>query len=203
MTGRHIEVEKKVKLETHHLTEIESKGTFIQETLFEDIYYDTEECSLTVKNIWLRERENKFELKVGIKGSNGFSDRYEEIRDEKAICRELGLTISDSLGAALSKARIVPFACFVTRRKRYRLEDFTVDIDVADFGDLTYNVAEFELIVPNVNLMQDAEDKIKTILKNMQIDCSATIPAKLTYYLYHRRPHHYNKLVENQVIKPI
>lgn len=37
----------------------------------------------------------------------------------------------------------------------------------------------------------------------MNIDSSIIVPAKLTYYLYHKRQEHYKALIDNQVIQPI
>ncbi len=202
---RQIEVEKKVKLELHHLKKIESEGTFIEEVRFKDTYFDTADCSLTSQNMWLRQREKQFELKIGIKSTNNFSDRYEEVKDEQKILAHLGLipNPSEDLLNTLSRAGISPFASFITQRKRYQLEELAVDVDIADFGDLTYRVAEFEIMVSSVDHVAEAEDKIKTILQKMQIDMSTTVPAKLTYYMYNRRHNHYKILVANRVIKPM
>lgn len=203
--AKQIEVEKKVRLETHHLVRIEKEGTFIEEIKFQDIYFDRADYSLTAHNIWLRQREKKFELKIGIKGVGGFSDRYEEIKDEQKILEQLGLTPkqSEKILDTLSRSGVIPFASFITQRKRYQLDGLAIDIDIADFGDLTYRVAEFEAIVSSTDQVNIAEDKIKKTLHKLQIDASTTVPAKLTYYLYNKRPHHYKILVDNSVIQPI
>ena len=80
----------------HHLIKIEKEGAFIEEIKFKDIYFDRADYSLTAHNIWLRQREKKFELKIGIKGMRGFSDRYEEIKEDQKIMEQLGLTPKQS-----------------------------------------------------------------------------------------------------------
>lgn len=200
-----IEVEKKVILEPNHIAMIEREGSFLGEKEFRDIYFDRADCSLTAKNIWLRLREKAFELKVGIKGAHGLCDRYAEINDPQEILKQLGLDSPplEEIESALLRSGIKSFANFVTKRRRYQLEDLSIDIDIADFGDLIYRIAEFELVVPNADEIQKAEDKIQRTLDKLQIDMSIIVPAKLTYYLFHKQPKHYKILVDNQVIKPI
>lgn len=203
--SQQIKIEKKVKLDPYHIEQIEKMGTFVKEVQFRDTYFDRADFYLTIQNIWLRQREHKFELKVGIKGRDGSIDRYEEITNEQKILSYLDLT-SNFSGNALdtfSNADIVPFSSFITQRKSYILGEFSIDIDIANFGDLIYRVAEFELLVSSLDQVKDAEKKIENILQQMNIDSSIIIPAKLTYYLYHKRQKHYKALIDNQVIQPI
>lgn len=200
-----IEIEKKVRLESHHVEEITTNGTFIEELHIKDTYFDHSDFRFTTKNMWLRQRENQFELKKGIKREGSSIDRYEEISDKERILTELGFShkCTHDMLTTLSDAGIIPFCTFLTKRRRYQLDEFSVDIDVADFGDLVYRVAEFELLVDSEKKIQEAEDKINHLLQRMQINLSAVVPAKLTYYLYNRSPYHYQALVDNKVIKPV
>jgi hypothetical protein len=59
------------------------------------------------------------------------------------------------------------------------------------------------MIVSTLEDAQDAEQKIFQFTKEMGIDTSIPVPAKLTYYLYCKRPDHYQALVQHKVIKPI
>lgn len=203
--SQQIEIEKKVKLDPHHIEQIEGKGIFVKEVQFRDTYFDRIDFYLTTQNIWLRQREHQFELKVGVKGANGSIDRYEEITDEQKILNYLNLpsNFSENILDTFSHVGIVPFSSFTTQRKSYILGEFSVDIDIANFGDLTYRVAEFELLVSSIDQVKEAEEKIKNILQQMKIDLSIVIPAKLTYYLYHKRQEHYKALIDNRVIQPI
>jgi adenylate cyclase class IV len=98
---------------------------------------------------------------------------------------------------------ISTFCSFTTRRKSYQLGELKIDIDEADFGDLKYRIAEVEIIVSDLGKVQDAEQKIAHFMKEMNIDASIPVPAKLTYYLYCKRPKHYQALVLNKVIQPL
>lgn len=203
--NQQIEVEKKVKLDPHHIEQIEEKGIFVKEVQFKDTYFDRADFYLTTRNIWLRKRDHQFELKVGVKKANGLIDRYEEITDEQKILTHLNLpsNFSENILDTFSDAGIIPFSSFTTQRKSYILGEFSIDIDIANFGDLMYRVAEFELLVSSIDQIKEAEEKIKNILLQMKIDFSIVIPAKLTYYLYHKWQEHYKALIDNRVIQPI
>lgn len=200
-----IEIEKKVKLDPHHIKQIEEKGIFVKEVQFRDTYFDRADFYLTTQNIWLRQRESQFELKVGVKRANGSIDRYEEITGEEKILTYLNLpsNFSENILDTFSHLGIIPFSSFTTQRRSYILGECSVDIDVANFGDLMYRVGEFELLVSNIDQVRKAEEKIKNILRQMKIDLSVVMPAKLTYYLYHKRQEHYKALIDHRVVQPI
>ena len=198
-----IEIEKKVRLDFHQIQKIAQKARLVKEIQINDRYFDASDYRYTTKNMWLRQREGSFELKVGIKKHSGSIDMYEEVTDEKSILKYLGADIDRNLLDTLSQKEISPFCSFTTYRKSYQLDELNIDIDEADFGDLRYRVAEIEIVVWDLKRVQDAEQKITQFIKGMDIDGSIPVPAKLTYYLYCRRPEHYQALVDNKVIQPI
>ena len=63
-----IEIEKKFILTPEQEQALIKGADFIEEKEFTDIYYDDKILSLTTKDIWLRERAGKFELKVPLAG---------------------------------------------------------------------------------------------------------------------------------------
>ena len=201
-TKKQIEVEKKVKLEDHHLAEIIKKGIFLKEKQIKDTYFDKVDFDFTIQNMWLRERDGQFELKRGIKKERESIDYYEEIIDKESIRVHLGIHPEREFSQAILQAGIHPFCSFVTHRQCYQLGEVFIDIDKADFGDLSYVVAEFEVLVDSIEKIEEAEEKIQELLEQMHIDASIIIPAKLTYYLYHRRSSHYQALINHKVIKP-
>lgn len=198
-----IEIEKKVRLEPHQIKKIEQQGRLVKQTQIQDQYFDTVDYRYTTQNIWLRQRDETFELKVGIQQQNGSVDRYEEFSDEKSILQYLKLEMVSDLPTALSQNDIFKFCSFFTQRTSYQLDEMRIDIDDANFGDLTYRVAEIEIVVSDLESIQDAEQKIFQFTKTMGIDTSIPVPAKLTYYLYCKRPDHYRALVHHKVITPI
>ena len=198
-----IEVEKKVLLEPHQIKKIAQTATFIKETRIQDTYFDTHDYRYTTENKWLRQRDGAFELKVGIKKQNGSMDRYEEITDPKQISEHLTSTAGRDLPVTLAQEGIFPFCSFSTWRRSFQIDELRIDIDEADFGDLHYRVAEIEIMVADTNKIEAAEEKIARFAKEMKIDITIPVCAKLTYYIYSKRPAHYQALVQNKVIKPI
>src|SRR5271167_4548511 len=121
-----IEIEKKVRLSEEHLLEISKKGKLLGEKTFTDIYYDTPEYKLTTQNIWLRERDAKFELKAPVKVS-GRVDSYEEIVDDREILHRLQIDCSKTLPLCLKQSQIIPFCTFRTSRRQFLFDGIHVD----------------------------------------------------------------------------
>lgn len=196
-----IEIEKKVQLDDRHVQLIEKNGVFLKKEQFQDTYFDTLDYCLTKANLWLRERGNRFELKMGVRRENSTgTDRFKEIEDEKEILECLGLQASARLSDALLAAEIHPFCTFSTERKKYQWNGVAIDIDKADFGDFVYHVAELETQVSTETEISQAERKIYQILEALALK-EANIPGKLIYYLAQKRPAHYRELVRLRVIK--
>jgi predicted adenylyl cyclase CyaB len=198
-----IEVEKKVRLDEEEVKKIQHLGKFVSEHSFTDTYYDTPDASYTRKKAWLRKRQETFELKIAVRPSS--VDTYEEIKDHLQICRFFSLEecSSKQLEERLLACGIAPFCSFVTTRRKYLLDDCIIDIDRADCDDLSYQVAELEYCVDSKEQIPVAEQKIEAVLKLLGCDFAREVPAKLTYFLYHRRFEHYKALVETGAIQPI
>jgi predicted adenylyl cyclase CyaB len=190
-----IEVERKIEVGPEFLNYLARHGSFVSKKTIEDTYFDTSDYRYTTQNIWLRERERRtFELKKAIKRADLTIDRYEEITNLEAILEVLGINDMGDFTSSLSQAGIGPFATFVTHREKYQLQEFTIDVDVADFGDFTYQIAEIECLVENEDEIPKAELQINELLKKLQIDTSKKPCAKLTAYLIQCRPKHYKAL---------
>lgn len=196
-----IEVEKKVALQEADLRTIEKLGTFLGCKIISDTYYDTADFRYTKGDIWLRERECTFELKVGVRGYDGGIDHYEEITDEMQILRKLGLEKDKDFLKALSKAKIYPFATLQTVRRKYQIEEFFIDLDLAYFDDFIYRIAEIELRVANESKIPQAEDAINLFIQRLGIDPDRPIKAKLIEFLIQKNPTHYEALISSGVVK--
>ncbi len=195
-----IEVEKKVHLRESDLKTIERLGTFLGSRILTDTYFDTPDFRYTTSDIWLRERECKFELKIGLHGLKGTIDRYKEITDEGEILKKLGLEKEKDLAKALPKAKIFPYATFQTIRRKYQVEEFTIDLDLAYFDDFIYRIAEIELMVNSESKVAQAEKSIETFITKLGIDNRRPIKAKLIEYLSQKNPTHYQALVVSGII---
>lgn len=196
-----IEVEKKVFLEKKQLDYIENNATFINKKVFRDTYYDDEKYSLTLQNYWLRKRENRFELKRGITKRNEKIDRFEEIVDDEEIKRILNLTQDQSLENGLRLSKLLPFCSFETVRTKYKINNIFIDIDHAQFENLQYMLAEFEIMVSSKEDIKKAEKRVEDFMISLNMDYNKIILGKLIFFLKEKRKDHFEALVKNNVIK--
>lgn len=198
-----IEVEKKFIFGEKFLSAVKEKGTFLKKVVIHDIYFDTVDYKLTLQNIWLRKRDGKFELKVGIKNSKFLldSDQYLELDDEKEILGKLGFPSENNLEFVLKKENCLIFCSYKTTREKYVLNGINIDIDIADFGGLTYQVGECEVMVNSNEEIPEAENKIKNFLNEFDLH-SSNVPTKLMFYLYHKDRKHYQALINSGLYSP-
>src|SRR5579864_1260452 len=87
-----IEVEKKFILTPDQEKKLIEGAEFVVEKQFTDIYYDDKDFSLTTKDIWLRERDSKYELKLPMNKSSErrVVDQYRELDVEDDILAHFG-----------------------------------------------------------------------------------------------------------------
>lgn len=196
-----IEIEKKVLLNENQMDCLRKTSIFLRKEKISDTYFDNDRFELTLSNKWLRQRMNNFELKIGPNSNNPSIDQYKEITDEIEIKKFLNFDVSLPIIKSLKMKNINPFCSFITYREKYKLDEITIDIDVADFGDFKYSVGEFEILVSNKQEIAKAREKIEKKLLDLNIVSDKPILAKLSYYLSKKRPEHYLKLIEAKVIR--
>ena len=87
-----IEVEKGFILTPEQEKNLIEGTEFLGEKINTDVGYDDLHFSLTRKDIWLRSRNGKFELKIPMNTSieERTSDQYEEIENENDILKYFG-----------------------------------------------------------------------------------------------------------------
>ncbi|XP_015275438.1 PREDICTED: thiamine-triphosphatase [Gekko japonicus] len=126
--------------------------------------------------------------------------QYQEVtcpRDIVArVCGLLGVDVAvswcDDVARALEELGLEEFASFVTRRRRYRVGDLSVDLDEADFG---YAVGEVEAVVRQQEDVPEALERIQELGRQLGFDEKTCIPGKMSAYLHKFRPAHYESLV--------
>lgn len=194
-----LEVEKKFAIKPKSLAELVKDAEFLGEKTFSDTYLDTTDFSLTTKDIWLRTRDGKFELKLpqnqGLGTEQRAIDQYQELTDEEEIRQALNIENQETLEEDLKKAGITPFCTIVTTRKKYRKNGFTIDIDEMDYG---YNIGEIEMMVEDNS---EAEDAVRQILSfARQYRLGFHVKGKVIEWIKRNNPTHFQALVKSGTI---
>jgi thiamine-triphosphatase len=198
-----IEVEKKFRLTKEQRESIIKDAKFISERTFTDVYYDTPDYKLTTKDIWLRQRDGKFEIKISLKPDHRgrLADQYEEIEDENIIREKIGLEKDGSLCDALSDNGYNQFLVCTTTRCKYSKPPFTIDMDLVTYkdDDFTYTLAEIECMVSNQSDVPEAIQNIQSFAQSHGCELEL-IRGKGVEYLFRKKPEHYQALVKAGVI---
>lgn len=197
-----IEVELKFKTESNQIAKLTKSLELINKRQFTDTYYDSNGFRLTKQDLWLRQRDNKFELKVPMQklaAGARKSDQYDELTNEEKIRRKISLPKNGDLRADLKTAGYLPFCTLRTTRTKYRQGEFIIDLDHVDYGDFDYDLGEVELTLNDVTKIPEATKKIRAFAK---LNSLSLIPVrgKVVEYLKNRRPNHYQALLKSGVI---
>jgi len=196
-----IEVEKKFILSEQDKKQLTNDPEFLSERVFSDIYYDTEKFLLTSQDKWLRSRDRVFELKLPLhNGVERLADQYDELEDEQKIRRALNLLPNKNLADDLIKAGYFPFCTCKTTRRKYKKGLFIIDLDIVDFQDFTYNIAEIELLVSDKSEIESAIEMIMDFAKSQNLTITPA-RGKIIEYLKRAKPNHYQTLVKKKVVK--
>jgi len=196
-----IEIEKKFHFTPEQEAKIIASATFLGEKIQTDTYYDTLDFVLTCKDIWLRNRNGRFEIKtpLHVLGNKMALTQYREIETDEETCEVLHLPPCTLTNEILAQAGYAPFSTITTTRKRYQDEPYSIDLDSCDLGDgHPYLVAEIEIMTEE-NQKEEAAKKLVdyAVGKGFSIDY---IRGKLLEYLYRHSPEHYKALVDAGVI---
>ncbi len=201
-----IEVEKKFILSENDEARLTEGAEFVSERVFTDVYYDTAEFTLTLKDIWLRTREEKYELKVPVrlneeKRADQLHDQYHELENEEEIREALDLSPGKKLTDTLAEAGYSPFCTCTSTRRKYKKEGFIIDLDSVDYReDFSYQIGEIELMVRDVPEIQKAIGSIMEFATKHGLRI-APVRGKVSEYLKRSKPTHYQALVQAGVVK--
>ena len=195
-----IEVERKFSLQSGDKERLIEGAQLISRKENKDTYYDQANYSLTTKDIWLRNRNEVFELKVSInaikKQSERKTDQYKEITDENEIREILHIPVQAGLEQDLASHGYTPYGSWITVRTEYSKDGFIIDFDEVDFG---LNMIEIELMVPDESAVLEANEKIVAFAKQHNLTFTP-ISGKNTEYLRRFKPEHYQALVAAEIV---
>ena len=189
-----IEVEKKFILTSEQEKKLIEGAEFLGEKQFTDAYYDDKDFSLTKQDIWLRERDGKCELKLPLNESseNRVSDQYRELDAEADILAYFGAQ-DVSIQDLLVQRGYIAFCKITTTRRKYKKEDFGIDLDIMDFG---YTLAEIESMIEDESKIKEATQAIVEFAKKYDLDINVIVKGKVMTYLERNNPKHYQSLLD-------
>lgn len=194
-----IEIEKKFILTKKEKDNLLTGAKFLDKKIFTDVYFDTPDCRLTTRDIWLRFRDDRFELKVplNLKGVERISDQYRELETDEEIIDFLKLNTDDaSLETCLLNSGYSPFCKITTIREKYKKDKYNIDLDLMDFG---YIITEIELMVSSESEIQEATNSILNFAKENGISLN-NVRGKVAEFLYRNNLTHFNALISAGVI---
>ncbi len=194
-----IEIEKRIRLNEEIKKILIADAQFLKQEEIIDEYYDNDCFEFTTNDIWLRNRNKKFELKIGIKGM-GKADRYRELEDEQDIKKFLNIPDNVEIKDFLKEKGFEPFCELKTKSEKYKNGDFLIEIDQSEAQDFKYNSAEIELMVENENQIQEARDKIIDFLNSKNIPLERLFFAKIFEYIKEKRRSHFIELVKRGIV---
>ena len=195
-----IEIEKKFILTDEEEKALIKDAEFLGEVINTEKYYDDADYSLTKKDLWFRNRNGRFELKVPMNESieNRVSDQYMELEDDKDILEYFNVDLGQSMEDFLMQKGYKPFCEMVTTRRKYKKEGFNIDLDVADFG---YKLAEIEYMIEEDVDMEEATNIVLDFAKKHNIVIPDFIYGKVIEYLKINNPKHLQILIDEKVVK--
>lgn len=198
-----IEFERKVRVDENLNEFLKGHGELFSQKEFTDVYFDNASHQLTVNSIWLRKRGEEWECKVREGIRNDLTDVYREISEEDEICRLLSDLFDEDfcfLESAIEACGLFPFIAITTNRSKYKAENVIVDVDLATCEGEIYAVAELELIGAELD-EEKACETIDGICREFGLEPPLENDSKLTFFLKHLDPDHYNVLKRHGSIR--
>jgi len=184
-----IEVERKFRPTEEQLAKLLEGAEFLGEKNLHDIYYDYPDYRLLKKHIFLRKRNDGFELKTENEQADTHKELslYNETEDEEEIKKFFNTIgpIEVFIEKNLEKSRE-----FKTTRRKYKKGEFNIDVDDLDFG---YKCIEIELLVEDDSKIEEAKNKIINFAQNYGLSMEK-VPSKRQEYLRIKKPEVYKEL---------
>jgi len=193
-----IEVEKKFLLSDSEEARLIEGAQLMSEKVIDDSYYDNNDYDITLANMWLRRRDNAFELKAPLRVSDDRTvDQFREITDQMQIAVTLGLPADEpNFAVVLQKGGYEPFMHLHTTRRTYRKDGFTIDLDTVTYknSDFRYAIAEIEKLVEDEADMPRVVNDIIAFANGYGLTTDQFILGKVGAFLKSEQPSHYEAL---------
>ena len=218
----HLEIECKFRMTAALQQYLDHRQLQPSIKTFTDIYFDTSEYYYTQRDIWIRQRGNKFEIKYPApQGHNGGIRSYLELTADQDILNFLHIVDNEQLpmSAVFHRNGLTAFAQITTTRATYNVtlpittsptnqHVFKLDIDSAVLecqGAISnYDVAELELAHPTEGMT--TLDIFHDIMNQLSIDSNClqqSLNGKLVEALLRHNKPHYDLLALKGIVTPI
>lgn len=222
---KNVEVEAKFAYSTQDVERIAAVSQLLSVKQFTDHYYDcVTGFPLTTNDIWLRQRNEKWELKMPLLSVSqqlqtptaSSVSHYKEHDDPAliiSILRSCGALSSqalpfqppvqngEDLRQALASHNVFQFCALTTTRTSYRYKDvLRIDLDVTTPSE--YRVGELELMVgDDPDEIKKALSTIETLGQDLQLTLCPTMRGKVLQFIFQQRPEHWRCLEKSGLLR--
>ena len=194
-----IEIEIKCKPTPEQQAALLNDATFVSEEQLTDVYYDSHTYELSTKDYWLRTRNGKFVLKIPAAAACPVlaiqaNTPKHELETEQEIRSALNLSANGVLPQALLQTGYKPLYTLTKVRKKYIVDEFTIDFDHATFETLpSFDLCEIEIMVEKAEEISGATQKLVAFAQRYGIALNA-VPGNLIALIMATNPTHYEIL---------
>jgi adenylate cyclase class IV len=208
----YLEVEKKFRW---NATDTSFLGTaqLLKDERFTDVYWDTPHHVLTCNDCWLRQRGNRYELKVPLVHVNSTVvgvDVYREHHGFDAVIAALDtLKLTTRAGgfSSLTEMDVLhsyglnAFLTIVTHRRSYitTFKGATLQVDL-DNADGSYCIGEVEMIVANEGDVDQCKRLLCEYVDTNNLDTTKPLFGKVLQRIKDQGGNHYRRLVESGIV---
>ena len=183
--------EKKFLLTNVQREKLLEGAEFLGEEIFTERYFDNAQFSLGLQDMWLWQRGENFHLKIPMHEQiNGVNRQYHEIEGEFAIREIFAVPVTGNFIGDLAVNGHVPFCNFTTMRKKYKKENFIINVDNVDYGEWQYQLAEIELSGNDKKEIENINEKIDIFTKDLGLEIMHANGNPIEY-LKRKNPQHY------------
>ena len=180
-----IEIEKKFLIEPQQRDALLATAKLEDIIRFTDVYWDDPDLALARQDVWLRQRQQAWQMKLPLDQQNQLTNQYQELVDEAEIAAWFGWPVgSVSLKQQLQAHGYAPWVSYHTVRRHYKIGKFTIDLDETDFG---YCLMEIELLVDSPDQAHQAEQEILKLAQQYGLS-HQPVRGKLLEYLARFHP---------------
>lgn len=195
-----IKIEQKFITTKENILHLTKDAEFLGEENFTDVYYDTKDYALTKNDFWLRSREGNWQLKIPkYQAEKKLSGQFNEIEGEEKIREIFGIVPLSDFETDIAKFGYAPFCEFRTIRKKYRKENFIINLDEVEDRDFNYCEGKIEMKVED-DQTQKGRKQIEKFAAEFELKLVSTC-GKVYEYLKRKKPEHFQTLIRAKVFR--